>query len=545
MGVLGRLLNFPGVREARLYASLLEHRPLRSSAPALFAQGARAVRSQPTAQLDQRLLVVTRSTVWLRLCLALSPLFVERGSQVDLLVVPYDDRLVPGLVDDYYRLRAARRVLPKTPSFRLLFNDELPAQPLAADALRVVEEQSLLDAKVLLKREGLDIEGDDEHRHFYETRLARNRELAEVLEPLLATGHYDNVLVPDGTQWEHGTAFRIAGLRGVQCVTFDFSEIREHAIVTLNGTFAHMPIDAYWALDEPHVLTPTRRDRVERFVRERDSADWKTLTLPFQLAEATTGDAARAAVGLRPSGPVALLCTNLVSEAYYMSGLVDDDEARAFPTMSEWVTTTVERFLERPDWELVIRAHPWERKQLGTLGIASVIESRFGTLPDHIHVVGPSDPVSTYSLMNAAAIGFAYRSTTGLEMAMRRVTVVTAGAPHYAAKGFTIDPTTEEEYLHALDSLLTDPARHRLTERQVELAWCYLDVSLLALPRPFPWGAKDFDGTYAEWPIRRCLEQEGQARFGKTLDLMRGVDWSPEGVPNGWTAAREAAQVGA
>ena len=58
---------------------------------------------------------------------------------------------------------------------------------------------------------------------------------------------------------------------------------------------------------------------------------------------------------------------------------------------------------------------------------------------------------------------------------------------NYADKGFTFDPKTKEQYFSTIDMLIENPEKAKLSERQVELALCYMDFFYFKWPFPFPW----------------------------------------------------------
>jgi hypothetical protein len=362
-----------------------------------------------------------------------------------------------------------------------------------------------------------------------EGRLRLNGEAVAAVDHLTATQKYDAALVPNGASLELGAVFRALGLRGIPRVAFEYTDLRERSVVTFEQTIEEMPIDGYWDSDEPHELDAARRERVAGLLAERETLDWQSSIQTYQLAAAAPGDEIRERLGLRRGARLALLCPNLLWEAYYLSGV--HREGVAFDRMWEWLVESVKLFEVRPDWELVIRAHPWESKRPSVPGVEHRLRATFPELPANVHVVAPTDPVNTYSLMTIADLGLVYLSTTGLEMALRGLPVVAAGHPHYSGRGFTIDPGSPEDYRYTVRRLLEDPRTLGPSDRQRDLAWCYADVVVFAFPQPFPWVAHHFDEDVRRWPPARCVSPEGDARFGRTFDLMRAIGWSERRLP--------------
>jgi len=115
-----------------------------------------------------------------------------------------------------------------------------------------------------------------------------------------------------------------------------------------------------------------------------------------------------------------------------------------------------------------------------------------------------------------------YTTTVGLETAMSGVPVIVAGQTHYRGKGFTLDPNSWDEFIKMLADILTDPARYRLSQQQVERAWNYAYRFFFNFPMPFPWHLLYFWEDINEWPMRRVLSDEGQTKFAATFSSLVG-----------------------
>jgi hypothetical protein len=189
--------------------------------------------------------------------------------------------------------------------------------------------------------------------------------------------------------------------------------------------------------------------------------------------------------------------------------------------MAEWIEKTVQYFAGRPDVQLVVRVHPGERLMKGP-SILGVIERALPERPEHIHVIGPSEKVNTYDLMEIAGLGLAYTTTVGMEMAMRCVPVIVAGNTHYRGRGFTYDPSSWEEYFATLDDVLQNLPARRLTPKQVETAWNYAYRFFFEFPLDFPWRLMHFWKDLEVWPLDRVLSDEGQRQFGLTFRYLAG-----------------------
>jgi capsule polysaccharide export protein KpsC/LpsZ len=191
-----------------------------------------------------------------------------------------------------------------------------------------------------------------------------------------------------------------------------------------------------------------------------------------------------------------------------------------FSSLAEWIRVTTAYFANRTDCWFIVRAHPGETI-IGTgQPVTEIIRNHLPDLPSHVRVIGPDAPVNTYDLMEFCHFGITYTSITGLEMAMRGIPVVVSARPHYSGKGFTKDVNTTGEYFDTINELLAQRAKPRLSERQVELAWCYANVFYFDWAKPFPWHRATFWDDIEHWPITRVLSSEGSSQFDAALDLL-------------------------
>jgi hypothetical protein len=150
--------------------------------------------------------------------------------------------------------------------------------------------------------------------------------------------------------------------------------------------------------------------------------------------------------------PIAVLFPNITWD----SALFEKDIG--FSGMFDWINTTIDFYLENPQYQLIIRAHPAEVILPGSLreSVAAYILGRYSNLPSNIIVIPSNSNVSSYVLMDIAKCGLSYASTTAIELGIRGIPVVVAGEVHFRNKGFTVDVNTKEEYLRSLELLMSD-----------------------------------------------------------------------------------------
>lgn len=137
--------------------------------------------------------------------------------------------------------------------------------------------------------------------------------------------------------------------------------------------------------------------------------------------------------------------------------------SNAFPNMLEWVKSTIDYFVKRPDLQLIIRIHPAELR--GTLPsrqrIAEEIGKIYPVLPANIIVIPPDSDVSTYAVMMQCDSVIIYNTKTGVELTAMGVPVIVAGEAWIRNKGFAIDVDNPEAYYRILDRL---PLQHRMND---------------------------------------------------------------------------------
>lgn len=471
----------------------------------------------PDAGPPRRILFFTVMAHWVDFCLPVAIALAGRGCAVDFVWSPFmdmsrrepdDDRPV-----DSSRCPAGCRPHPRLGLYNVF---HLPPCETTEEMRAIVQRCSVTDTAYSLYRETVDVAAEPAAAALFALRQQRNLFCLRALRGLLRRRHYDQVLTPNGGILEFRMAFEAARLEGVPAVTMEMSDRKERIIAASGRTCTDPDTDPAWQADAPHVLTPERERRLAERMRLREAPDWKQGEYTWHGQRAAVAERPElAALGLDPTRPTALLCTNIAWDTAAL------DRARVFPSMAEWIVQTVAWFIERPDWQLVVRVHPGEATWPNNEPVEPMLAARFPHLPGHVRVVGPRENVNTYGLMRSVRLGLVYTSTAGMEMATRGLPVVTAGHIHYAGRGFTSDPVGAASYFAELRRLTTDPAP--LPARPVELAKCYADVYFEDVPRPFPWWDYENISTLTDaWPVADVLAGRCPPEFLRTFDYLAG-----------------------
>ncbi len=421
-----------------------------------------------------------------------------------------------------------RRVLkPLQGLIRCVSLLDVPTAGTLPEALeKAVETASAFDTMYTLQ-----VEDFDRQSALYKLRVVRNRQAALAATRFLTESRPETVLVPNGLVTELGIFYQVARHLGLMTVTYEFNDQREQIWLAQNDIVMRQNTDALWAAKGHIPLTEAEREKIAALEDARTSAKkYGKGTRFWQDVASVGGEKLRADLGL-DARPIVLLATNVLGDSLTLGRNIFT------ASMAEWIEKTVQYFAQRPDAQLVVRVHPGERLMKGP-SMVGVIERAIPERPEHIHVIGPNEKINTYDLMEIASLGLAYTTTVGMEMAMRGVPVIVAGQTHYRGRGFTLDPTTYDEYFGMLEGLLsgspvgrlsgsiesrkTGKPLNRLTEQQVESAWNYAYRFFFNFPFDFPWRLMHFWKDYEIWPLARVLSDKGRAEFGKAFGYLAG-----------------------
>jgi hypothetical protein len=271
------------------------------------------------------------------------------------------------------------------------------------------------------------------------------------LDRLLDEQAPDVFLLFNGRQSSTRVALELAKSKGVRTVVHERGPRNETLRMVENETCASLePIRQFWADWGDVPLTAEELEQTASFMAGREHGrdlSWTQFTSTVQPL-----DEVRAALRLRADRPVWALFTSSDDE---VSG--EADWASPFPTQRDWVARTIEYARRNPQIDLVIRVHPntgskrstgANRKQLQEM--RALAEN----LPPNVRMVDPEDEISSYSLMDIAAVGLVWVSTVGLEMACKGKSVVVAAGNQVHGTSFVTTVVDTDAYEDTLDPLL-------------------------------------------------------------------------------------------
>lgn len=475
---------------------------------------------------SSRVLVFAYLSWWIEHATLLSLFLASAGHRVSLVTLPFRRWTVDPPGFDLRRQRAYLEGVLQPAASVIGVGDlaHRAARPCPPSLEAVMERQAQIDLQYTLQREDIAGGRDTDSRALHQLRLGRNRRAAQGALAWIERTKADTVVIPNGSILEFGAVFHAARSRQVHVSTYEFGEQRERIWVAQDSQVMRQDTADLWKARGSTPLTDGERDELERMYRARRSgASWANFARQWQSGESEGAAAARARLSLEPSRPTVLICTNVIGDSLAL------DRQVFTQGMSEWLGETVRHLSSRPEAQVVVRIHPGELLGAGHPS-QEIVRSSLPSLPEHIRVVAPDDPLNTYDLMELADIGLVYTTTAGMEMAMGGVPVAVAGQTHYRGRGFTADPESWSAYFETLDRWLANPGGARLSPDRMDLARRYAYRYFFEYPLPFPWHLIRFWDDVGERPLAEVLRPENLSRYRRTLDALVGdpIEWGAE-----------------
>jgi hypothetical protein len=311
---------------------------------------------------------------------------------------------------------------------------------------------------------------DDETLEAYRSFLVSGAILHAAFERLLERVLPDRILILNGAFFPERILAEMATSRSIPVVRYEKGFLTDTVVACHwrpGASILDFGENAWQeALQAP--LSSAQSQELESYLEERVRGG-RTLD-NFWTNRIADIDRIRRELGLRDGHQLVPVFLNVVWDSSIQGRDV------AFASMGEWLVHVIRWAESRPDIDVVVRLHPAEIGLVNHVSrerMADHIDMNFDQLPENVHVVGSSSSISSYSLMEMAALGLVYTSTVGLEMAARGIPVVSAGAGHYVHHGFTYDPQSQEEYWRTVERLLGSPPPPDEQARSQDLARRY------------------------------------------------------------------------
>jgi hypothetical protein len=282
-------------------------------------------------------------------------------------------------------------------------------------------------------------------------------------ERWLDTVKPDIVGVCSGRTLPTACVFEVARQRGIHVVTWDGVATRPDGLMfSHNHPATEIPLDDAWKETADDPLSAEQIDELNAFLSEW--ARSRNTPFPYNLNPLEDQTLIRSELGLR-SVPLVAAFTNTSWDI----AVIDRDAG--FDSMFDWIFSLVEYAINHPEIDLVVRAHPAEKKVPVDLRsrtpVGAEIRKRFHPLPSNVKIIEGDNRISSYSLAEMAQVNMVYASRFGLELALRGTRTWIAGDVTYRNKGFTLDLLSRK---HMFEMLEKNSSDQRLSEAEIKLA---------------------------------------------------------------------------
>lgn len=264
--------------------------------------------------------------------------------------------------------------------------------------------------------------------------------------------------------------------------------------------------------------TPAHEEALNKVFRDRYSGKWFLQS----RNQVNTRNRTRAQLvndlGLDRDKKIAVVFSHVLWDGNLFYG---DD---LFKDNGDWFIETLRAACANDRLTWLIKLHPanvWKRsyeKVTAEYAELDLIRRKIGTLPPHVKILPADTDVSTYNLFQSIDYGITIRGTVGMELPCFGVPCVTAGTGRYAGLGFTVDPSSAEEYRAILGTLHTlGPLS---AEQVLRAKWHAYAAFLLR-----PWIMKSFHSQFARHSQRNHPLDHNLVLHADSLhDLMSSDD---------------------
>jgi hypothetical protein len=466
----------------------------------------------------KKVLIYASLPFWIQHAVVTGLALAGLGHEVTFIYLPYAryDRPVNRFDlrrQDIYARHILKKARPLVRSLSLLNLRQV--EPLPEALQRAVEKVCIYDTQYILQKE--DVTGDEP---VYRMRLERNLFAAQRALAWLRKNRPEVVIIPNGMIQEFGAFYEVVHYLEIPVVTYEFGEQDQRVWLGQNNLVMFHLTDELWASRRTRKLNADQSAWLEKFLAARQGLQiGEDFAHLWQTVSRAGGEQIRTDLSL-DGRPVVLLPTNVMGDSATLGRTLFSK------SIAEWIARVVVFFADRPQVQLVIRVHPAESKSIGP-SVVDVIQQALPSIPEHIHVIGPSEKVNTYDLIEIADLALVFTTTAGMEICTRGIPVAVSGDAHFRGKGFTIDAESWEEYLSKLDLVLDDLPAHRLNSKQVEAACNYAYAYFREYPRPFPWHLEHIWSALEKRPLSYVLGEIGRKEYEATLQQMTGepMDW--------------------
>ena len=281
---------------------------------------------------------------------------------------------------------------------------------------------------------------------------------------LLEQTQFDSIVFHHGIYTSHGIMGDLARAKNIRVVNWNLAYRSQSLIFSHHDTYHHTLMSEPISLWENILLSKEQKSKIKQYLKSRQlgNQDWIYFHGKPKFKSPLLNELQKS-----PKKKI-LVLTNVFWDAqlHYPKNIFED--------MLEWLLETIEFFIENNGYELIVRVHPAELR--GTVPsnqkMVDEINKKFKRLPDNINIIGPEDPISTYSLFKLTDLAIIYGTKTGVELTADGIPTIVAGEAWIKNKGLTYDPINKKEYFDLLTNINDiKPMTKSQTERAILYAF--------------------------------------------------------------------------
>jgi hypothetical protein len=329
---------------------------------------------------------------------------------------------------------------------------------------------------------------------------------ARALGRLLDDARPDLLLLFNGRMSSTAVAFHLARRRGIRVVCHERGLLTESLRLFENQTC--LTLQPYQQLWRDWGSVPLLRGELEAihgYLQQRaqgKNMNWDAFSPP---AHADV-EPLRQELGLRPGRRVWVFFNSSDDEM-----IAGPEWKGPFASQSEWLIRMRLYARQHPEIDFVLRVHP----NVGSKSSNGVNQQQLQeakelarSAPPNLRVVMPTDPVSSYSLMQLCSAAIVYYSTTGLEMACLGKPVLSCAPSMFRGLPFVRNVESSDGFEDGLDALAALPIEHVDREAQ-RLAHRFAHALYFRFNLPFPL-------------VKMPDSHTGELTYGSLEDLLPG-----------------------
>ncbi|MDH5691811.1 MAG: hypothetical protein OEZ47_01765 [Gammaproteobacteria bacterium] len=221
-----------------------------------------------------------------------------------------------------------------------------------------------------------------------------------------------------------------------------------------NDAAMNLNFSSAWSAFSKIELYPKKREMVHQWLLSRGMPNNDMMLNTAALGDHSLEEEALSKID--KTKPTVLLLANVIWDLAALNKEI------FFEDMMSWIKETVKWFNDRPEYQLIIKAHPAELHPIVPATqetVGDMLKNSGLDLNENVIFLSPKVRATVYEFFSSTTVGLVHTSTVGLELAAFGKYVITSGKSHYRGCGFTIDPATREEYFAFLEKALLGDVR--------------------------------------------------------------------------------------